>query len=473
MQGVSGSVETLGPAGEDIRLRNSSEKKKFMELYHRVKAVTSRYSALMVLYTLSSATQAFPMVSIGSILNQELQCSASEAALYYALIFIPWNFRSVYGLISDSVSIQGYRRKSYIVLCNSIVSCGYLCYGIFVSSLNSAILCGIMINVFFAFSEAVLDAISIDKIREFHPEASSEERSKLSSDIQSASMCFRTIGSILSVMFAGLLSHTLSPRTLTSVSGVFPFLMVIVCCITYLEPSQHAEGPKVREFFSYMHQCIRTRRWPLEMFRTIMPILLPSIFVLVYASCPTSNVAYAHYLYTETDFTQFQFHMIAQFTSIGGLIGTGIFWLVFRKIKSIQTIFIYSIVIAAVAATSRLLVLLAHWDSFAFIAFDETIVNIASRITLMPVQVYASIAASHPNHYMYEGFVFGFFASIENWGGAISGLISSAIADRVDLSTLVIISATVSFVPLMCLTLLNSPNKESSTNEIQSESTVI
>ena len=74
----------------------------------------------------------------------------------------------------------------------------------------------------------------------------------------------------------------------------------------------------------------------------------------------------------------------------------------------------------------------------------------------MPVQVYASIAASAPENLMFEGFVFGFFASIENWGGTISGLASAGIAGHVTLTELVVISACVSLVPLFALSFVKS-----------------
>lgn len=192
----------------------------------------------------------------------------------------------------------------------------------------------------------------------------------------------------------------------------------------------------------------------MAMVETIKPVVLPAIFILMYASFPTSNVAYWNYVYTSLPFSLFDLHLISQFTMIGGLLGTLIYWVSFRKFENIRLIFVISILVAAVATCSRLLVLLAGWNSLAFICFDEVLVNVAARITLMPVQVYASIAASSPEHLMYEGFIFGFFASIENWGGAVSGIISGKLAGVVTLATLVIIGAVSSFFPLLGLSLL-------------------
>ena len=428
--------------------------------WNQIKAVARDYSWLMALYSLSSFIQAFPMVSYATLLNTELHVGAGDLAIYYSVIFVPWNFRAIYGLISDSVPILGLRRRPYLVTMYGGVSVCAVVYSQLVQSLSHALIVGVVQNVFFSFSEAVLDAVSIEFIHSLKSTQSPEGRLRASTDIQSGNMTFRTIGSLASVALAGALSSALSPRTLIAASALFPLLSVCVCLAVPVDLSSiSAHSPHIfvrtRQFFNYLGDCIRSRRLPREMMGTISPVLLPSVFILLYASSPSSNVAFMHYIYTSLGFSSVELHAIAQCAAIGGLVGTLIFWKAFRRSRDVRTGFVVSVIVSAIAACSRLLIIHV-WKSIAFVCIDETVVSVASRLTLMPVQVYASIAASAPENLMFEGFVFGFFASIENWGGTISGLASAGIAGHVTLTELVVISACVSLLPLFALSFVKS-----------------
>ena len=433
-----------------------------MKCISDARKAVSAYGPLMLLYFCSSCSLAFPMVSVAGILNQEIALSSSELALYYTAIFVPWNFRALYGLFSDLVPIFGFRRIIYMIMGNLILGACYLLYAAVVTSDREAFAVGVTMNIFFAFSEAVLDAAVVEKIRVQQDDAqSSLERTRRSCDIQSASMTFRTLGSVLSFLVAGSLSTCFEPRTIIAMSATFPFISSIVILIARdtIETRKPREQVLVFEktslFITYIKKCISERRWPVEMVTTISPVLIPSIFILLYASSPSSNVVFMSYLYSLNSLDQFQFHIVTLCGMIGGLLGTLIYWASFRRVEDHRKIFAISILFSVLASGSRLLIIY-YWKQVGFICFDEMLVNIAARFTLMPVQVYASIAASTPEHMMYEGFVFGFFASIENWGGTISGLISSEMAVHLNVTMMIITCASISVLPLFALSLLKA-----------------
>ena len=329
-----------------------------MEQIKQLRLVAQRYSWLMAMYFFSSCTQAFPMVSVGSILNTEFKAAPSEITLYYSLIFLPWNFRAIYGLVSDSLPIFGYRRKLYILASYTLVSVCYIIYGQIVSTLSQALIVGILMNIFFSFSEAVLDAISVEQIRHNGLDESEDSRIKASCDIQSANMTFRTLGSFVSVFIAGGLSTHISPRTIITITCVFPILSGITYSLIP-EPSfteSVSVFPKTKLLFKYLNACIRSRRWPIELFATVKPVLLPSVFILLYASCPSSGIMFTNYLYTYLNFSQFEFHLISQCGNIGSLLGTLIYWKAFRTVKDMRWVFGVSVFIAILASCSRLLI---------------------------------------------------------------------------------------------------------------------
>jgi len=455
-----------------------------MQSVEKLKRATCAYGFLMLLYFLSSCIQAFPMVSVGALLNQQLKFTASELALYYASIFIPWNFRAIYGLISDTIPFLGYRRKPYMLIGYFGTSISYAVYGTLVDSVSNAFIVGIVLNVFFSLSESVLDATTIDRLRveESRECVDAHDDSDLtnirgSCDIQSAAMTFRTLGSLVSFLAAGGLSALgISPRMIIGFSALFPF----ISCLTVLWGLKEVKlgnemepvFEKTRKFFDYIRTCYKDRKYPTEFLQTARPVVLPCVFILLYASCPSSNVVFVNYLYSLSSFDQWEFHMITLCGILGGLVGTLSYWKSFRNTRDIRRVFVISVFISILAACSRLLIV-HGWNEFWFICVDEIFVNLALRFTLMPVQVYACIAASSAEHLMYEGFVFGLFASIENWGGTISGLISSGIADELSLVNMIIVCSCASIAPLFALSLLRRPaltEKSSGPSDTVSES---
>ena len=136
-------------------------------------------------------------------IKPDMNMSACDLSFYYATVFIPWDLRALYGILSDAVPLFGSPRKLNIVGCYILISCCILLFAIGVRHLSDAFAVGVFLKVFFAFSEAVLDALSIDLLRLRC--SGCECGLTASTDLQSAKMTFRTIGSILSVATTGLL----------------------------------------------------------------------------------------------------------------------------------------------------------------------------------------------------------------------------------------------------------------------------
>ena len=52
--------------------------------------------------------------------KDELHLSPAEASLIFSASSIPWLIKPLWGFISDSVPLFGYRRKSYLILCGTL-----------------------------------------------------------------------------------------------------------------------------------------------------------------------------------------------------------------------------------------------------------------------------------------------------------------------------------------------------------------
>lgn len=422
----------------------------------RMALVTTRYWWLVSLYMLSSFILAFPMVSISVALTRDLNASMLEVSFYHTIVFIPWNFRAIYGLISDTVPINGQRRRFYLVVCYLLVGVCQVMFGQLVDSLATAYVIGIFLSFFTAFSAAVLDGVSVDLALASFDEGDSASHSiTKSTDIQSANMAFRSGGTMLAVLIAGLLSAGLlsaglSTRWIITISCIFPIISAIICILVPLE-QHYMRIPMARQNVSSFFRSVCSRmtehRWK--------TILIPGLFVFVYASIPTSNVPFNFFVYQSLGFSDTQLHAFTQCASIGSLVGTIAYWVFFRKTDDIRKAFGVSLVINALSACTRLLVLLSGWKSIYFVCGDEMLIMASSRLTLMAVLVYASVKASTP----YEGFLFGVFISLVSWGGTLSGIIRSALAARMSLDSLVALTAFMGILPLFGLNALKCADR--------------
>jgi hypothetical protein len=417
----------------------------------RLRSFPSGFFGLMALYFLSSCIQMFPMVSISMTLIGNLKFTSSDLSLYYTVTFIPWNLRAILGLLSDSYPIFGSRRKSYILICFCAIAVGFILFGKVAKTAKAAFAVGTGLSFFLALAESVLDARGVELVIAAGeiPSTTGDRREK-SVNIQSSSMVCRTLGSLASILLAGALSTIWDPDDIICIAAIFPAIGFLITAVIPMGTSPSQESHRAKQFIEYLKACIRDRRRPVELLETLAPIILPCVFVLIYASCPSSNIAFMTFVYTSFGFSNAQLHIVSLCSMIGSLGGTVIYWLAFRNFQSIRLGFLITLLVGALASTSRILVVHV-WSDFHFVLMDELLVNAALRLALMPIQVYGAIAASSPSCAMLEGFVFGLFVSIENWGGTISGILSAILSDKLSLTQLIIASACTNLVPLLAL----------------------
>jgi hypothetical protein len=398
-------------------------------------STAQEYYWLVFLYILSSCIQAFPMASFGALLVQDLKCSAAELSVYYSSIFIPWNFRSVYGFVSDHFPILGYRRRPYICVSYFCVAGCYVLYSQYVSNFSAAVGVGVTINVFFAFSEAVLDGIAIEQISARFPDCTDDVRIQASNNLQSAAMASRTLGSMVSL---GLVSAVpSSPREVILLSAIFPTISGVFCLIFNKIEIKLCSFKISKLAFPNLTNSR-------DMIRQMV---LPLILIFVYSICPKSDSVLYEYLYLNFDLNSI--NLLNLFTILGSLIGTLVYWFVCLKIRNISILFSISTLFTIFVLFFRYFILFENLN-LNLIILIEFFVSIFSRINLMPIQVIGSVLASGNKDK--EAFVFGLITSIENWGGTIGGLIGAGLIGLLNNNLeFLIISNLSQLIPLLFL----------------------
>ncbi|KAF0770944.1 hypothetical protein AaE_002503, partial [Aphanomyces astaci] len=130
----------------------------------------------------------------------------------------------VYGILSDSLPLFGYRRKSYLVLMNMVgIAAFYSLYSITPdSSISFLMLILIGSSASTAVSDVIIDALVVERAR-LDPKDGA-------TDLQSLTWCMMALGGILGSLLAGPATSHLGPNMVFLLASVGPITLFFLSC---------------------------------------------------------------------------------------------------------------------------------------------------------------------------------------------------------------------------------------------------
>lgn len=147
---------------------------------------------------------------------RRLGWSVSDIAVIASLASLPWIFKIVFGFLSDSIPVFGYRRKSYLffyLACSVVGWCAVSFWG----TEKWMILISLWVaNLGFAGTDVITDGLIVE-----HSEG---EWSRI---FQSIAWGFRSFGSIVTGMLGGWLMLNWEPRQIFLMTAILPLFAVI------------------------------------------------------------------------------------------------------------------------------------------------------------------------------------------------------------------------------------------------------
>ena len=117
---------------------------------------------LLTMFFVSAWLETFPLTAYTGWLNVVIGMSQETQNNFYAVIFFPWAFKTVYGWLSDTLPIAGYRRRSYLMICNIGSAAMYAVSSLFVTTVVGAFGVTFCRALFNAFSQLLLGASLMD-----------------------------------------------------------------------------------------------------------------------------------------------------------------------------------------------------------------------------------------------------------------------------------------------------------------------
>ncbi len=309
-------------------------------------------------------------------LKDELGLSPAEVAAMMGVVSLPWVIKPVFGFLSDSLPIFGYRRRSYLII-SSILGCGaWAAMGTVVHSALAATVTITLCSLAIAVSDVIVDSIVVERIR--------DESQADTGSLQALCWATTALGGLVTAYLSGFLLEHLSIRNIFLITASFPLLVLITA--TLIEDAR-----------MMMPQDFGAAKAQLQKIRVAISqktIWLPVLFVFLWQATPSSDSAFFFFTTNDLGFGPEFLGRVRLVTSIASLIGVWVFQR-FLKAVPLRQIFLWSTLISVVLGLTSL-ILVTHANRALGIADqwfslgDSLILTVMGQIAFMPVLILAA-----------------------------------------------------------------------------------
>ncbi|KAJ0240248.1 Folate-biopterin transporter 1 [Hirschfeldia incana] len=461
VQGVrDGSVRTQTRKG-----RNFSSRKKVLG----VELSPDNFAVAMVYFV--QGVLGLARLAVSFYLKDDLHLDPAETAVIMGLSSLPWLVKPLYGFISDSVPLFGYRRRSYLVLSGLLGAFSWTLMAGFVDSKYSAASCILLGSLSVAFSDVVVDSMVVERAR--------GESQSVSGSLQSLCWGSSAFGGIVSSYFSGSLVESYGVRFVFGVTALLPLITSAVAVLVNEQRVVRPSPGQKKENIALVNPGFlqTSKQNMIQLWSAIKQpnVFLPTLFIFLWQATPHSDSAMFYFTTNKLGFTPEFLGRVKLVTSIASLLGVGLYngflkTVPLRKIFLVTTVFgtgLGMTQVLLVTGFNRQLGISDEW----FAIGDSLILTVLAQASFMPVLVLAARLCPEGM----EATLFATLMSISNGGSVLGGLMGAGLTqvfgitrDSFDnLSTLIILCNLSSLLPLPLLGLLpkDSPDNVASKDD--------
>uniref|UniRef100_M4CN45 Major facilitator superfamily (MFS) profile domain-containing protein n=2 Tax=Brassica campestris TaxID=3711 RepID=M4CN45_BRACM len=459
--------------GQARKGRNFSSRKKVLG----VELSPDNFAVAMVYFV--QGVLGLARLAVSFYLKDDLHLDPAETAVITGLSSLPWLVKPLYGFISDSVPLFGYRRRSYLVLSGLLGAFSWSLMAGFVDSKYSAASCILLGSLSVAFSDVVVDSMVVERAR--------GESQSVSGSLQSLCWGSSAFGGIVSSYFSGSLVESYGVRFVFGVTALLPLITsAVAVLVNEQRVVRPMPGSGQKENITLVNPGFlqTSKQNMIQLWSAIKQpnVFLPTLFIFLWQATPHSDSAMFYFTTNKLGFTPEFLGRVKLVTSIASLLGVGLYngflkTVPLRKIFLVTTVFgtgLGMTQVLLVTGFNRQLGISDEW----FAIGDSLILTVLAQASFMPVLVLAARLCPEGM----EATLFATLMSISNGGSVLGGLMGAGLTqvfgitrDSFDnLSTLIILCNLSSLLPLPLLGLLpkdspdNVANKEDADIEMKS-----
>ncbi|XVE81638.1 hypothetical protein DITRI_Ditri15bG0081200 [Diplodiscus trichospermus] len=406
-------------------------------------------------------------LAVSFYLKDDLHLDPAETAVISGFSALPWLVKPLYGFISDSIPLFGYRRRSYLFLSGLLGAFSWSLMATFVDSKYGAAFCILLGSLSVAFSDVVVDSMVVERAR--------GESQSMSGSLQSLCWGSSAFGGIVSSYFSGSLVDAYGVRFVFGVTALLP---LITSAVAVLVKEQRVLGPaRVQNVLLGNPSFVESSRESIiQLWKAVRQpnVFLPTVFIFLWQATPQSDSAMFYFTTNKLGFTPEFLGRVKLGTSVASLVGVGLYN-GFLKNVPLRKIFLATTIIGTALGMTQVFLVTGLNRQFGisdewFAIGDSLILTVLGQASFMPVLVLAAKLCPEGM----EATLFATLMSISNGGSVVGGLIGAGLTqifgvtkDKFDsLATLIILCNLSSLLPLPLLGLLppDDPNTVSKEN---------
>lgn len=341
-------------------------------------------------------------LAVSFFLKDDLGLTPAQVAAMMGVASLPWVIKPVFGFISDSLPIWGYRRRSYLVLSGGLGCLAWIGMATIVHSALAATIAIALSSLSVAVSDVIVDSLVVERVR--------QESQSDAGSLQSLCWSATAVGGIITAYFSGWLLAHMSTRQVFLITATFP-LIVSAVAVLIADPKVKAQLnlDSTKHQIQQLKQAITQKR-----------IWLPVAFLFLWQATPSSESAFFFFTTNDLGFDPEFLGRVRLVTSLAALLGIWVFQR-FLKAVAVRRIFLWSTLISAALGMTTLL-LVTHTnrtlgiDDQWFSLGDSLILTVMGQIAYMPVLVLAARLCP-PG---VEATMFALLMSVSNLAGILS-----------------------------------------------------
>uniref|UniRef100_A0ACD5U9C1 Uncharacterized protein n=1 Tax=Avena sativa TaxID=4498 RepID=A0ACD5U9C1_AVESA len=227
-------------------------------------------------------------LAVSFYLKDDLHLDPAETAVISGFSSLPWLIKPIYGFISDSIPLFGYRRRSYLILSGFLGALSWSLMATVVDSKYGAALSILLGSLSVAFSDVVVDSMVVERAR--------GESQSTSGSLQSLCWGSSAFGGIVSAYFSGSLVDTYGVRFVFGVTAFLPLMTSAVAVLVNehrLTPGEYAMSVSGSGFIESSTQHIK------QLWTSVKQpqIFLPTLFIFLWQATPHSESAMFFFMY--------------------------------------------------------------------------------------------------------------------------------------------------------------------------------
>lgn len=269
-----------------------------------------------------------PAITVNFLLKDVLHMTATAAAYFGAAAILGWAIKPLWGVISDTLPVFGYRRKSYLILTAVAAALIWLYLGqVDNYTIKILLVLFIMSSMAYAFMDVICDALMVENGKPYN----------LTGRFQSVQWTSVYAASVITGLAGGWAAENLAPQSVFTLNSFFP-LVILLAVLLFVKENRALEmEEQARKSWVSIKEAFRH------------PTLwLLAFFLFFWTFSPSFGTPFFYYAVDNLQFDKIFFGIAAATGSASAAVGAILYGKFYARLRT-RTLVKFAIIVSVIA----------------------------------------------------------------------------------------------------------------------------